>query len=84
MVGTCVSLLASANLLSLCKVLQQTCKSHKIRNHQTLYRVHYNPRYRTYFTQTTEGIETLSNIGIIPIFGLVLLMDQDLLHFSKG
>jgi len=74
----------SAKPLSLRKVLQPTCKSHKTRNLQKLYRVHYNPRYRTYFTQTTEGIETLSGIGIISIFGLALLIHRDSPRIAKG
>jgi hypothetical protein len=41
-------------------------------------------QYRTYFTQTTEGIETLSDIWIIPILGLALLMHQDSPRFVKG
>lgn len=52
--------------------MQANCKSHKTRNFQKLYRVRYNPRYRTNITQTTEGVEFSFGIGIIQIFGLVL------------
>ena len=65
------------------KVFQRICNSHKIRNAQKLYRVNYNARYRKDFTQTTEGIASLSRIGSHPNFGWSVMYRRSP-QYAKG